>query len=80
MNQARKVSPDMNLPVRVKIELTDDNWRLVLHHHQEEVKFILEDGEHFIVEYPTRTIYEKQLERMCGMVKFKEVNQENVEL
>lgn len=70
----------MKLPVRVKIELTDDNWSWVFTHHQEAPELILEDDVNFIVEYSSRVEYERHVERWCEMVKCKELNQENMEL
>ena len=68
MSEIKKLSARMAAPVRVKINLNDENWDWVMEHGATHPKLINEDGEYFTVQYPTRFEYEQNLEKWCGMV------------
>lgn len=68
MTEIRKLTAREAAPVRVKINLTDDNWVWVMDSSAPHPKLISEDGAFFIVQYSTRLEYEAGLELFCGMV------------
>lgn len=68
MSEIRALPEHMKQPVRIQVELTDEHWSWVMGGHA-EVKLIEEDGRKFIVEYPTRVEYEREVQRWCDLVK-----------
>jgi hypothetical protein len=74
MNEIRAMTEEMKQPVQVKIEMTEDHWVWVFHHHDEPPKLIDENGKDFTVEFSTRAEFLRHKERWCDLVAFEEVS------